>query len=59
MIGAQSGIPDNVADGSKIMGYPAVGIKEFFRNYAYTRRLGELFAQVRKLQSQVDSLSDK
>lgn len=59
MIGAQSGIPDNLEDGSKVMGYPAVGLKEFYKNYAYTRRLGELFAQVRQMQRKLDNLPDK
>lgn len=59
MIGAQSGIPDNLEDGSKVMGYPAVGLKEFYKNYAYTRRLGELFAQVRQMQRKLDNLTDK
>ena len=59
MIGAQSGVPDNVEDGAKIMGYPAVGLKEFYKNTAYTRRLGELFAQVRQMQRRIDELSQK
>ncbi len=54
MIGAQSGIPGNLPDKSTVMGYPAVGVKEFYRNSAYTRRLGELFAQVRKIERRLD-----
>lgn len=58
MIGAQSGIPSDLADGSQVMGYPAVPIKEFYRNTAYARRLGELFADVRKIQKKLDALAD-
>lgn len=56
MIGAQSGIPDNLADEAKVMGYPAIGIKEFYKNAAYTRHLGELFAQVRQIQKKLDQM---
>jgi len=56
MIGAQSGIPDNLANEAKVMGYPAIGIKEFYKNAAYTRHLGELFAQVRQIQKKLDQM---
>ena len=49
-IGAQSGVPNNVADGNNIMGYPAVPARDFMRQSAYIKRLGELFARVKKLE---------
>ena len=49
-IGAQSGVPNNVADGSRIMGYPAVPARDFMRQSAYIKRLGELFARVGELE---------
>ena len=51
-IGAQSGVPNNVEDGSQIMGYPAVPARDFMRQSAYIKRLGELFARVKKLEDQ-------
>lgn len=49
-IGAQSGVPNDVADGCNIMGYPAVPLRDFMRQSAYVKRLGELFARVKKLE---------
>ena len=49
-IGAQSGVPNNVPDDSKIMGYPAVPARDFMRQSAYIKRLGELFDRVGKLE---------
>lgn len=42
-IGAQSGIPANVGDGNRIIGYPAVDARQFFKTQVYLKRLGELF----------------
>lgn len=45
-IGAQSGIPNNVKDGSTMMGYPALPGRDFARQCAYLKRLGQLFERV-------------
>lgn len=45
-IGAQSGIPGNVGDGQRLMGYPAVDIRQFARNAVYIHRLKELFDEL-------------
>lgn len=42
-IGAQSGIPNNVGDKKRIIGYPAVDIRQFAKTQVYLKRLGELF----------------
>lgn len=49
-IGAQSGIPNNVADESQLMGYPAVPAREFMKQSAYIKRLGQLFKRVDELE---------
>lgn len=49
-IGAQSGVPNNVASSQRIMGYPAVPARDFMRQSAYVKRLGELFERVAKLE---------
>lgn len=49
-VGAQTGVPGDVGDGSRIMGYPAVPVRDFMRQSAYVKRLGELFARVGKLE---------
>ncbi len=41
--GAQSGIPNNVGDGNRLIGYPAVGWRQFAKTQEYLKRLGELF----------------
>ena len=41
--GAQSGIPNNVGDGNRLIGYPAVELRQFAKTQVYLKRLGELF----------------
>lgn len=41
--GAQSGIPGNVGDGNRLIGYPAVELRQFAKTQVYLKRLGELF----------------
>ncbi|MDO4319671.1 MAG: UDP-3-O-(3-hydroxymyristoyl)glucosamine N-acyltransferase [Bacteroidales bacterium] len=53
-IGAQSGIPGNVADDSILMGYPAVPARDFMRQAAYMKRLGELFNRVKELERSIN-----
>lgn len=42
-IGAQSGIPHNIGDNNRIIGYPAVDVRQFAKTQVYLKRLGELF----------------
>ena len=49
-IGAQAGIPNNVGDGRRIIGYPAVDARSFARNTVYINRLSELFRRVADLE---------
>lgn len=42
-IGAQSGIPSSIGDKKRIIGYPAIDARQFFKTQVYLRRLGELF----------------
>ncbi len=41
--GAQSGIPNSVGDGNRLIGYPAVELRQFAKTQVYLKRLGELF----------------
>lgn len=43
--GAQSGIPKNVGDNQRLMGYPAVDVKQFARNLVYLKKLETLFRE--------------
>lgn len=49
-IGAQSGIASSVPADSRLMGTPAVDMKQFARKVVYEKRLGELFERVKKLE---------
>lgn len=51
-IGAQSGISGDLPDGARMMGYPAVPMKEFARNTVYIKRLGSLFDRVTRIEKQ-------
>ena len=42
--GAQSGLHSNVSDNQRLIGYPAVEIREFARNIVNLKRLAELLA---------------
>lgn len=44
-IGAQSGVHRNIADGQRMLGYPAVPVMEFARNTFYISKLKDLFAK--------------
>lgn len=48
-IGAQSGIPSSIGDKRRIIGYPAIDSREFFRREVYLRKLGDLIKQFSKL----------
>lgn len=41
--GAQSGIPRNIGDRNRVIGYPAVDIRQFAKTQVYLKRIGELF----------------
>lgn len=45
--GAQSGIPGNVGSRQRLIGYPAIDIRQWARNNVYMKKLGELFSQAK------------
>ena len=42
-IGAQSGVPSSIGDKNRIIGYPAIDARAFFKMQVYLKRLDELF----------------
>ena len=46
--GAQSGIHGDLGDNNRMIGYPAVDVRQFVRNTAYINRLAELFKPQKK-----------
>ena len=47
-IGAQSGIHQNLGNGNRILGYPAMDARKFMKNQVYINRLEELFRSGKK-----------
>lgn len=45
--GAQSGIHNSVGSHRRMIGYPAIEVKQFMKNQVYIKRLGEFFEQQR------------
>ena len=43
--GAQSGIPKSVGNGRRLMGYPAVDVRQFAKSQVYIKRLDKLFGK--------------
>ncbi|MDE6458901.1 MAG: UDP-3-O-(3-hydroxymyristoyl)glucosamine N-acyltransferase [Muribaculum sp.] len=54
-IGAQSGLNKDVASGSRIMGYPAVDIKDFARQTVNIKNLGKLYDEVSRIKKELDN----
>lgn len=57
-IGAQSGIHSKTGDGKVLLGYPAVDAREFMREAAYRRRLGEVISDVNAIKRELSNQKD-
>ncbi len=57
-VGAQSGLHSRIGDGNVLLGYPAVEAREFMREAAYRRRLGEMLSDIRSLKKEIQNLKD-
>jgi UDP-3-O-[3-hydroxymyristoyl] glucosamine N-acyltransferase len=55
-IGAQSGIISNTGDGVKIIGSPAIPVKNFFRSSAVFAKLPDIYRQLNLMQKELDAL---
>ena len=54
-IGAQSGLNKDIAPGSRIMGYPAVDIKDFARQTVNVKNLGKLYDEVSRIKKELNN----
>ncbi|MDZ4716337.1 MAG: UDP-3-O-(3-hydroxymyristoyl)glucosamine N-acyltransferase [Cytophagales bacterium] len=53
-LGAQAGISKSITEeGQRLLGYPAIDIKEYFRSYAVFKRLPDLGHRLRELEKKV------
>lgn len=58
-IGAQSGIISNIEPNSKIIGSPAVPVKDFFRSSIIFPKLPDMYRQIAQLQKELEELKSK
>ena len=56
--GAQAGISKSITEeGQRLLGYPAIDIKEYFRSYAVFKKLPDLGYRLRELEKKVAELN--
>lgn len=55
-IGAQSGIISNIEPNAKILGAPAIPVKDFFRSSIIFPKLPEMYRQIAQLQREIEAL---
>lgn len=58
-IGAQSGIISHIEARSRVMGSPAIPIKNFFRSGIIYRKLPEIYLELNRLKKEIDELKQK
>lgn len=55
-IGAQSGIISNIEPGAKIMGAPAIPVRDYFKSSIIFPKLPEMYRQIAQLQKELEVL---
>ena len=55
-VGAQSGIISNIESDSKILGSPAIPVKNFFKSSVVFPKLPDMYRQLAQLQKEVEEL---
>ncbi|MDU1889865.1 MAG: UDP-3-O-(3-hydroxymyristoyl)glucosamine N-acyltransferase [Dysgonomonas sp.] len=55
-IGAQSGIISNIEPNAKILGAPAIPVRDFFRSSVVFPKLPEMYRQINQLQKEIEKL---
>jgi UDP-3-O-[3-hydroxymyristoyl] glucosamine N-acyltransferase len=57
-LGAQAGISKSITEeGERLLGYPAIDIKDYFRSYAVFKKLPDLNYRLRELEKKVNNQS--
>lgn len=59
LVYGQAGVMHDLPAGAHVVGAPAVGKREFFANVVRTKKLGELFDRVKKLERRLASEEDE
>jgi UDP-3-O-[3-hydroxymyristoyl] glucosamine N-acyltransferase len=55
-VGAQSGIISNLEPNAKVLGAPAIPVKDYFRSSVIFSKLPEMYRQISQLQKEIDAL---
>ncbi|MDR3339951.1 MAG: UDP-3-O-(3-hydroxymyristoyl)glucosamine N-acyltransferase [Candidatus Symbiothrix sp.] len=58
-IGAQSGVMSNTESGRKIIGTPAVEVRDFLRSSVIFPKLSDMYKTINQLQKEIDILKEK
>lgn len=58
-VGAQSGIISNIKDDSKIIGSPAIPVKDFFRSSIVFPKLPDMYRQIAQLEKEIQELKSE
>ncbi len=58
-LGAKTGVIGNTPDNQNIMGYPAIGYRDFLRSSVVFRQLPDMSKQISALQKEIESLKAK
>lgn len=58
-IGAQSGIISNIEENAKIIGAPAIPVKDFFRSSVIFAKLPEIYRQMNQMQKEIENLKEQ
>lgn len=55
-LGAQAGVSKSIVkEGQKLIGYPAIDVKEYYRSYAVFKKLPDINQRLRELESKINS----
>ena len=57
--GGKAGITNNVPDNSVMGGYPAMPMKEWLRQEAYLRKVGDMLKKIKAMEKEIKELKSK
>ena len=58
-LGAQSGVPSNIKDGSQLIGTPPMELKQYFKASVAQRNLPDMLTELRQLRKELNELKKK
>ena len=58
-LGAQSGVPSNIKDGSQLIGTPPMELKQYFKASVAQRNLPDMLTELRQLRKELNELKQQ